>query len=238
MKKIFLSIVMAVSAILGASAQTTAANPVTVENPNLKVTLSDITLVPGGDAAYLTVSEECEGGTYAAFQMVMHFPKGIEVNKVKSGRKEVDDVALNAVRFDGLTHSISLGTPEVEDGFLLKVACIDLTSNDNFYNDDINGKKVTELLKVGLKANSTAAFGDFKVLVDQIKFIKKNSDADVPSGEVSFTVSIPDPAGIENVSLDNTPAEFYTIDGKKLQEPQKGINIIRMSDGSVLKQVK
>lgn len=238
MKKIFLSVIMAVSAILGASAQTTAANPVTVENPNLKVTLSDITLVPGGDAAYLTVSEECEGGTYAAFQMVMHFPKGIEVNKVKDGREEIEDAFLNATRFEKLGHTLSMNMLDDEGGQILKIACIDLTKNKEFYNDDADGNKVTELFKVGLKANSTAAFGDFKVLVDQIKFIKKNSDADVPSGEVSFTVSIPDPAGIENVSLDASPAEFYTIDGKKLQEPQKGINIIRMSDGSVLKQVK
>ena len=67
MKKIFLSVVMAVSTVLSSSAQTTAETPVTVENPNLKVTLSNITLIPGGEAAYLTVSEECEGGNYAAF---------------------------------------------------------------------------------------------------------------------------------------------------------------------------
>lgn len=231
---------MAVSTVLSSSAQTTAATPVTVENPNLKVTLSNITLIPGGEAAYLTVSEECEGGNYAAFQMVMHFPKGIEVNKVKDGREEVDDAFLNAYRFEKLNHTLAMNMLDDADaeGQILKIACIDLTKNKEFYNDDADGKKVTELFKVGLKANSTAAFGDFKVLVDQIKFIKKNSDADIPSGEVSFTLSIPDPAGIENVSLDNTPAEFYTIDGKKLQEPQNGINIIRMSDGSVLKQVK
>lgn len=229
---------MAVSTVLSSSAQTTAATPVTVENPNLKVTLSNITLIPGGEAAYLTVSEECEGGNYAAFQMVMHFPKGIEVNKVKDGREEVDDAILNAYRFEKLNHTLAMNMLDDAEGQILKIACIDLTKNKEFYNDDADGNKVTELFKVGLKANSTAAFGDFKVLVDQIKFIKKNSDADIPSGEVSFTLSIPDPAGIENVSLDNTPAEFYTIDGKKLQEPQKGINIIRMSNGSVLKQVK
>ena len=35
----------------------------------------------------------------------------------------------------------------------------------------------------------------------------------------------------------NSNAKVFTIDGKQLEKPQKGINIIRMSDGTVKKIV-
>lgn len=224
MKKIFLSVILALSAVIGVSAQTTT------ENTNLKVTFSDITLVPGGNVEYLTVSQECEDVKYAAFQMSIHFPKGIEINF--NAEEEEDDVTLNETRFRKLNHYITLGTPETEDEMLVKVACIDMSKNKEFYNEDADGNKVTELFKVGIKANATAKYGDYKVIVDGIKFIKKNSDADVPVGEVSFKLSVPDPAGIENITTDVTAAEYYTVDGKKLQQAQKGLNIVRMSDGT------
>ena len=42
--------------------------------------------------------------------------------------------------------------------------------------------------------------------------------------------------GIGSASSDSsTPAAYYSIDGRKLPTPEKGINIIRMSDGSVKK---
>ena len=34
------------------------------------------------------------------------------------------------------------------------------------------------------------------------------------------------------------PIRYYTIDGKLLKAPQKGITIVRMSDGSSMKVVK
>ena len=47
------------------------------------------------------------------------------------------------------------------------------------------------------------------------------------------------PSAISSVSLDEQTSESgrYTLDGKKLSEPQKGLNIIRYKDGSVKKKL-
>lgn len=47
------------------------------------------------------------------------------------------------------------------------------------------------------------------------------------------------PSGIEGVKteVDKTEVSRYTIDGKKLSEPQEGINIIKMSDGTTKKVI-
>lgn len=47
------------------------------------------------------------------------------------------------------------------------------------------------------------------------------------------------PSGIEGVKTDDDKTEVsrYTLDGKKLSEPQKGINIIKMSDGTTKKEI-
>ena len=47
------------------------------------------------------------------------------------------------------------------------------------------------------------------------------------------------PSGIEGVKTDDDKTEVsrYTLDGKKLSEPQKGINIIKMNDGTTRKEI-
>lgn len=47
------------------------------------------------------------------------------------------------------------------------------------------------------------------------------------------------PSGVEGVKTDedNTEVSRYTLDGKKLSEPQEGINIIKMSDGTTKKVI-
>ncbi len=47
------------------------------------------------------------------------------------------------------------------------------------------------------------------------------------------------PSGIEGVKtdVDKTEVSRYTLDGKKLSEPQEGINIIKMSDGTTKKVI-
>ncbi len=47
----------------------------------------------------------------------------------------------------------------------------------------------------------------------------------------------PDPAGIRAVDGTAVPAERYTLDGRHAGESQKGIQIVRFSDGSVHKMV-
>ena len=43
--------------------------------------------------------------------------------------------------------------------------------------------------------------------------------------------------GIEEVTIDNGNALIFSIDGKQLNKPQKGVNILRMGDGKARKIV-
>ena len=45
------------------------------------------------------------------------------------------------------------------------------------------------------------------------------------------------PAGISSVSIDATEEERFNLRGEKLSAPQRGVNIIRMSDGTTKKVV-
>lgn len=55
---------------------------------------------------------------------------------------------------------------------------------------------------------------------------------------VALTDSDPNPTGIKNVSNSAKAIErYYTIDGKLLSAPQRGLNIIKMSDGKTRKVV-
>ena len=55
---------------------------------------------------------------------------------------------------------------------------------------------------------------------------------------VALTGSDPQPTGIKEVSNDVTKAvQYYSIDGKRIATPQRGLNIIRTSDGKTKKVV-
>lgn len=55
---------------------------------------------------------------------------------------------------------------------------------------------------------------------------------------VALTDSDPNPTGITNVSNNMVTGErYYSLDGKRLDQPQRGLNIIRKSDGTTKKVV-
>jgi hypothetical protein len=53
-------------------------------------------------------------------------------------------------------------------------------------------------------------------------------------------VSIADPTGIEDVKsmADAQPTDVYTLDGRKSSNAQRGLQIVRLSDGRTVKVVK
>ena len=77
-----------------------------------------------------------------------------------------------------------------------------------------------------------------------------NADLFVPVGTIDkykategwkdfmwITEGIPSGIGEVKTEVDKTEVSRYTIDGKKLSEPQEGINIIKMSDGTTKKVI-
>ena len=65
------------------------------------------------------------------------------------------------------------------------------------------------------------------------------SEGETFFGEVQTFSTDVDPDGIQEIKNDELRMKneevWYSLDGKKLSKPQKGINIIRMSDGSTRK---
>jgi hypothetical protein len=48
-----------------------------------------------------------------------------------------------------------------------------------------------------------------------------------------------DETAVKEISASNTnEAKYYSLDGKQLSQPQKGLNILKMSDGTTRKVVK
>ena len=55
---------------------------------------------------------------------------------------------------------------------------------------------------------------------------------------VALTDADPKPTGIESVNSSiKTAVRYYTIDGKLLSTPQRGLNIVKMSDGTMRKVI-
>jgi hypothetical protein len=56
--------------------------------------------------------------------------------------------------------------------------------------------------------------------------------------ETTDTYTNDEQSGVENIATDNaaTPVGYYDLQGRRLSKPQRGLNIVVMSDGSVVKQ--
>ena len=64
--------------------------------------------------------------------------------------------------------------------------------------------------------------------------IKVNSNGKV--AECVVTVTVSGFVGVDNINAENaTEVARYTLDGRLLTAPERGVNIIRMSDGTVKK---
>ena len=71
-------------------------------------------------------------------------------------------------------------------------------------------------------------------------FVKTSEGETFYGDQRQFTTGV-DPDGIEGTIADKgdvKPVAFYDLNGRRLQIPQPGMVIIRMSDGSVRKVMK
>lgn len=64
---------------------------------------------------------------------------------------------------------------------------------------------------------------------------------DTTTGEAvnALKVKVTSPTGIRNVEsqMKNINMEYYSIDGKRLAHPMKGLNIVKLSNGKTIKAV-
>lgn len=77
------------------------------------------------------------------------------------------------------------------------------------------------------------------ILIDKVAvcaFIV-NPDGTIENGAKFYLQPTPEQLGIENVnnSSEMTEVARYTVDGRQIMKPQSGINIVKMSDGTIMK---
>ncbi len=124
---------------------------------------------------------------------------------------------INGLSVGDMTFSGTYWTKEVTDGYVIAKDC--------FWN-------VAELMKNKPETVKGAKVGPFRAWLD----------SNVASGPAQLamridgsTTGINTPDALD--ALNDAEAEYYDLSGKRLNEPQKGVNIVRMKSGKTKKVI-
>jgi len=123
--------------------------------------------------------------------------------------------------------------------------CIGLTSiiipnsvttigTGSFYK--CNLESVTSYCEIPPECGTVSFVGSYSAI---LKVPEGTKDAYANAPEWKKFTNIQEIAGVEDVEVDNNAVEVgrYDIHGHQLSEPTKGVNIIKMSDGSIRKEL-
>ncbi len=176
-----------------------------------------------GDTTYVLRKYDQQGTIIAEYPMISNywFP-GVPV--FPDNEAPIVET-LDAVSFDnGNEQSISLKdvATDADNMQAAIIKTIKEISNESILSAQIvNGDLVITPIAVG----------------DADITIQINSNGKL--AETIVSVSISDLSGIDGVNSENNSVEVarYTLDGKLLNAPQRGVNIIRMSDGTIKKVI-
>lgn len=137
---------------------------------DLKIWLSDPVMVADGKTVtYLTFYQTDSEDLYWMFELHAKLPKGIHIAKRMEGRKEVNDAKLNAIRFEGLPHVLGVNMP---DATTFNVTCVNSSSKDTYYRDDVDGNVIPELFTVGLVADPDMQNGKYEIEITKAIFMR------------------------------------------------------------------
>ena len=139
--------------------------------------------------------------------------KGSEAELTFSANNAELNMAINDQPMDGMNFSGTYWTKDVNNGYIIAKDC--------FWN-------VAELNKSDL------------VKGVKVKPFRAWLDGTSPNGASQLSICVSDTAtGIDAAgtidALNDTATEYYDLSGKRLDEPQKGVNIVRMKSGKTKK---
>ncbi len=86
--------------------------------------------------------------------------------------------------------------------------------------------------------NPTDITPDGRYILGYIYYSADYWDQSAPAFWETYVIDRGEDAAVGELSTQSAPKTIYSIDGRQLSQPQKGINIIRNSDGSVTKILK
>ena len=139
--------------------------------------------------------------------------KGSEAELTFSANNAELNMAINDQPMDGMNFSGTYWTKDVTDGYIIAKDC--------FWS-------VAELNKSDL------------VKGVKVKPFRAWLDGTSPNGASQLSICVSDTAtGIDAAgaidALNDTATEYYDLSGKRLDEPQRGVNIVRMKSGKTKK---
>lgn len=126
----------------------------------------------GKTVTELKVYENDPTINYIAFNMVITVPKGVQINKVRSGREYINDIELSDRATT--THAIACNMPE--EG-MVKIICTS-SLNQELYPDDIDGNPLDELFTIRFVADPAAYNGKYAIELSDCWFVKRE-DGDI-----------------------------------------------------------
>ena len=158
------------------------------------------------------VLKQLEGEVAAGTPCVVK-RKGSEAELTFSANNAKLNMAINDQPMDGMKFSGTYWTKDVDNGYIIAKDC--------FWN--------VERLK-GVDSVTAVKVGPFRAWLDGTS----------PNGASQLSICISDTAtGIGAAgtidALNDTATEYYDLSGKRLDEPQKGVNIVRMKSGKTKK---
>ena len=135
---------------------------------------------------------------------------GSEAELTFGANKAALNMAIGAKNVDGMTFSGTYWTKDVNSGYVI--------SKDCFWN--VEELKNSSSVK-GVKVNPFRAWLD-------------GTSANAPA-QLSMRID-GSTTGIDAIdALNDAEAEYYDLSGKRLDEPQRGVNIVRMKSGKTMK---
>ena len=139
--------------------------------------------------------------------------KGSEAELTFSANNAELNMAINDQPMDGMKFSGTYWTKDVNNGYIIAKDC--------FWN--------VEKLK-GVDSVTAVKVGPFRAWLDGTS----------PNGASQLSICVSDTAtGIDAAgaidALNDTATEYYDLSGKRLDEPQRGVNIVRMKSGKTKK---
>ena len=136
--------------------------------------------------------------------------KGSEAELTFSANNAELNMAINDQPMDGMKFSGTYWTKDVDNGYIIAKDC--------FWN--------VEKLK-GVDSVTAVKVGPFRAWLS-------GTSANAPA-QLSMRIDGPT-TGIDAIdALNDAEAEYYDLSGKRLDEPQKGVNIVRMKSGKTKK---
>ena len=172
--------------------------------------------------SYLKINMLDDNELYSGFQMNIETPEGIKLALKNSEINDVFDVNLNRHRFKGLNHNLCVNMPS--NSTVIKVGCVDITGNKDFYRGDLKQNVVSNLFDIGLIADNSLEDGVYVLKFSNCMMIRNDATYNKVEDFTSIlTVTHDDIDAInENLKESNSRETMYDLSGAKVKEPLKG----------------